>query len=294
MLANQITEEKIRNGSCGCGVWATRTRIKTLADTRDKETYFSIGGGGFCVGMQMTENFYLKSHPSGKSSLMQDFCTEITQNNFEDDVAFFKSHVEMIYSDEEEKALLHNFNTILFENSQGLLLDMEYCWDEAHTTPAHVGARIPGEVIACNFQPSEIELDAFYVTRSYFTRHGNGPMGELGSCLKESINPFMEDKTNVPNPWQGDLRYGIISKKDTRDMLDRIEKDVRHHLLAKLIPTKINLVVTHTNEYHGILDDIQNLAAESMREYTFRNMKFYRSDTEDSVLLCQSEENAKK
>ena len=282
MLSNQITEEKVRNGSCGCGVWAARTRMNVLAEKEFREKFFSVGGSEFRAGLQKTEGFYLNSHSS--NAMMQEFCTDIARGNFEDDMNFFRTHVNIIYSDEEEKELLHSFDEILFENSQGLLLDMEYCWDEAHTTPAHVGARIPSCVIARNFYPDEFEMNAYYISRSYFTRHGNGPMGELGECTKESINPFIEDKTNVPNPWQGDLRYGLISETDVRNMLDRLERDVRHHLMGKLIPTNVNMVVTHTNEYAGIMKKIASIAKSSMREYTFRKMRFYESDNEETLL----------
>jgi len=45
------------------------------------------------------------------------------------------------------------------------------------------------------------DIEIVYVTRAYMTRHGAGPFPH------ESINLDFEDKTNVPNQYQGSMRY---------------------------------------------------------------------------------------
>jgi adenylosuccinate synthase len=50
-------------------------------------------------------------------------------------------------------------------------------------------------------------LRVAYVTRAYTTRHGAGPL-EGARDLSETFD--IVDATNVPNPWQGGLRYGPL------------------------------------------------------------------------------------
>jgi len=252
MLSNQIIEtargEK-RHGSCGCGVWETIVRKKYFQEIV-KCNYSDLT-------LKFPENFinstltdiitYYMDNRLPTFDVMKEFIQgKYTRQNVENDVFFFLKNAQPILPCSEKK-FLHSFKHIIFENSQGLLLDPSYNYDIDHTTPANVDAKFPSLIIRRNFEPDEIDVNAYYITRSYFTRHGVGKMGKSGECLKESINPFMEDFTNHPNPWQGVLRYGIIEMEDAFFMYSRIMADYNLHLAS--INCKINLVITHTNEY---------------------------------------------
>jgi len=53
------------------------------------------------------------------------------------------------------------------------------------------------------------DFDVYYVSRSYVTRHGAGPLPhELAPALLPY--PDVRDDTNVPNPWQQALRFGAL------------------------------------------------------------------------------------
>ena len=81
-------------------------------------------------------------------------------------------------------------------------------------------------------------VETCYITRTYLTRHGAGEFIE--ECKKEEINKDMYDLTNVPNDYQGGIRYGYI---DIDDLLKRIKED------SKKIPdNNYYLFVTHLNE----------------------------------------------
>ena len=79
-----------------------------------------------------------------------------------------------------------------------------------------------------------------YVTRTYLTRHGAGAFDS--ECDKSEINGSMEDKTNVPNPYQGSIRYG---KLDVNKLVSRIKKDIGEHSY------NVSLAVTHLNEFEN-------------------------------------------
>lgn len=99
---------------------------------------------------------------------------------------------------------------LLFEGAQGLLLDEEHEWFP-YVTHAHTGLH---NVLAL---VGNLDLQVIYVTRAYATRHGPGPFPREVAGLRYA------DATNVPNDWQGTLRFGHLD-------LDLLVKSARHDL----------------------------------------------------------------
>ena len=90
----------------------------------------------------------------------------------------------------------------------------------------------------------KIMVEVCYVTRTYLTRHGAGRFDE--ECDKAEINPDMVDLTNVPNPHQGTIRYGLIDKTALQK---RIREDFDSEELPQEFKKKKTFAVTHLNEY---------------------------------------------
>ena len=229
------------HSSTGVGMWETFCRHKHFQKTGDSECIDNI------------IRYYKKVLKDEKGQL--PLGVELFLNgpalkaNCIDDWDFMWEHVYWITSDEEERELLHSYQNIVFENSQGLLLDDDYNFDYIHNTPAHVGARMPMEIIKANFNDDEVWIDNYYVSRTYLTRHGKGQIGvtENLECDKEEINPDMVDLTNVPNPNQGTLRYGTFTTREAIAAVERMAADDKK--IGEYQGTR-NLVITHTNEYN--------------------------------------------
>lgn len=91
---------------------------------------------------------------------------------------------------------LNNFKGhLIFEGSQGVLLDQghgmfPYC-TYANTTSKNIAKYL------------DEQTETYYVTRSYLTRHGNGPFPQES----KKIAKLVDDPTNKPNDWQGTQRY---------------------------------------------------------------------------------------
>ena len=134
----------------------------------------------------------------------------------------------------ELSQVVSDYDTLIFEGGQGLLLDQSNMGDFPHLTPSSVGSYNIHNVI--NNIGAE-STDVFYVSRSYMTRHGAGPMDE--ECEKKDINPTIVDTTNIPNDWQGSLRFGYI---DTDKLYRRVKSDFSRYNNAKL-----NMVFTQLN-----------------------------------------------
>ena len=152
---------------------------------------------------------------------------------FYEDIKFFRMHNEFIPFGQ----LWDEHNNFIFEGGQGLALDMNVS-NDFHTT-SHTGLENPIQML---YKKNDFAAEVCYVTRSYATRHGLGPMDD--EVAKSEINADMVDKTNVRNDYQGELRYGYLS--DT-DMKERIEADFAKTGGDKRF-TK-SMVVTHCNEF---------------------------------------------
>lgn len=95
----------------------------------------------------------------------------------------------------------------IFEGAQGLLLDQgrkEY-WP--HLTRSNTGMR---NIRVLMQQAGITEIDAYYCSRTYLTRHGAGPLPGEDTKMR------YEDNTNLPHEFQGDLRFAPLDWKFLR------------------------------------------------------------------------------
>ena len=99
------------------------------------------------------------------------------------------------------KYSLDESNVVIFEGSQGLLLDMD-CGFMPHCTPSRVGLNgIPEEFLD--------NAEVYLVMRTYLTRHGNGwePIGE-DLLRKDYIS--LGEPTNADDGAQGKFKIGAF------------------------------------------------------------------------------------
>ena len=109
-------------------------------------------------------------------------------------------------------------------------------------------------------------VNAYYVTRTYLTRHG---IGRLDSeCTRNDISDKMEeDKTNVPNPFQNHLRYAPL---DYDSLIRRIFID------SEMYNVDVNIVFTHCNEFPVKSEELNN----AIQGYFESNVRIYEQFSE--------------
>lgn len=107
------------------------------------------------------------------------------------------------------------FDTIVFEGAQGLALDEEL-GHFPHVTRSKTGLPYLVELAQ---EVGLVGVEVFYMTRAYTTRHGAGPLP--GECSADELGD-LQDPTNVPNAYQGTLRFSPL---DPVALVARIEKD---------------------------------------------------------------------
>ena len=260
MMTGQIIEEcrgRKRHGSCGCGIFETRKRYE--------DADWSLGYGdllalneeqieAYCIRIAET---YIPERLEAMGMKAGDAWQKMLQDRgirqaFQEDLRYMQAHTE-IYDDWAKMA--KEWPYLVFEAGQGLALDEMNRQDFPYLTPSRTGSEISARRITAI--PGKTEAAVLYVTRSYLTRHGAGPLP--GECPKERINPDMTDRTNVPNPHQETLRYAMM---DTKAVRKRIDMDFEAS--RKTLPgLKRMLLITHLNETEGKLagdDDMEGMA----------------------------------
>ena len=249
MLTNQLFLEK--NGlhnSCGFGIWETVLRY---------QKGFGISFGAFAAMNREDRIAYLRRVRDGY------FAERVRGLNAAD--FFFRDELLCRFEQDCESMLLlcplrddeylRHYQTVLFENAQGLLLDGNSLEGQEFTTPSTTGSGRVTDSIERIFCGAEVEI--CYVTRSYLTRHGDGSMeGEFTARQLQAVLPGIKpDATNVENRFQGNLRYGMM---DVNLLAERIRKDFERCPDSSGNRYRSSVMVTHLNEYAGI--DAESLA----------------------------------
>ena len=229
-LINQEKENnrgKNRHGSCGMGLWEAELRNKAGYGITLREI----------AAMSTTDLAKRLSDIFDKYVLKRAKELNILTERLLLDVYTIASKIKMAMSviylihTDRIKEFISGYKNIVFETGQGLALDCarEDLWP--HVTSSHTDLTNP--LALCEKWETKLD-EVVYVTRTYATRHGAGPFPAHRENLK------FEDKTNIPNPWQGTMRFGYL---DIEKMLARIDNDKEPKY-----PIKYTLMITHANE----------------------------------------------
>ena len=253
MLIDHATEAWIayergerEHGSCGYGTWCATDRFPTAIYTikdfhdclyNDEYLHFILEDAwNACIAQMIKRGVDVERLPEYKRYFVPD--AQEKKNiitNFINDLRFFFRHTNLTTFD---KFYTHSgFDSLIFENGQGLGLDQN-CGAEWHTT-SNTGMTNPYDMLK-DYHGYHAEV--CYVSRSYTTRHGIGTLEE--EAKKSEINADMIDKTNVPNEFQGILRYGYLADKEQQQ---RIAKDWERIALDQRF--KKTMAITHCNEF---------------------------------------------
>ena len=157
---------------------------------------------------------------------------------------------------------LKDVGTLIFEGGQGLLLDRGNETYAPHVTASSTGLENPCAFLARMGLPLD---GAVYVSRSYVTRHGAGPLPR--ECPREALGSLGPDRTNETNDWQGSLRYA--RHRSEADFVAEVRKDLRRNGGEGV---KARLFLTHLNETGGrvVLEDRQVPAEIFLRHHLLR------------------------
>ncbi|MCV9927742.1 adenylosuccinate synthetase [Flavobacterium sp. LS1R49] len=128
----------------------------------------------------------------------------------EKELHYFLEIIESIDWNISDYSYLNTYNSLIFEGSQGILLDMDH-GVFPNVTYANTTSKNAYEICK-KLKIEDKNIEMYYVTRSYLTRHGHGWM----SNTKKLALINNDEETCVYNEYQkelrtGDLDYGLLN-----------------------------------------------------------------------------------
>ena len=248
-MGAEVARGKNRHGSCGMGIeecvqrnaagygitveelatWTKQDLVDRLKQIRREYT----GRRAKILGIYSSNPYYEMLY---NETVLENFVGEVKEN------------VKLLNLVNADRKWLEEFQNLIFETGQGLLLDQDNEAYAPHLTSSKTGIHNP--TIFLEKRGLSLE-EAIYVTRPYVTRHGNGP---LPCEVKRSELPGVgEDLTNQPNEWQGTLRYAkhegleaffapVLRDRDSVNYVERIEQ-----IKTKESP-ELSILVTQLSE----------------------------------------------
>jgi len=243
-MGAEVARGKNRHGSCGMGIeecvqrnaagygitveelagWSKQDLVDRLKQIRKEYT----GRRAKILGIYPSNPYY---EMLNNETILENFVEEVKKN------------VKLLSLVDADSKWLEEFQNLIFETGQGLLLDQDYEAYAPHLTSSKTG--IHNSVIFLEKRGLFLD-EAIYVTRPYVTRHGNGPLPcEVDPSELPGVG---EDLTNRPNEWQGTLRYAkhesfaaffapVLRDRDSVDCLERMgeTKRPKHPKLSILV-----------------------------------------------------------
>ena len=248
-MGAEVARGKNRHGSCGMGIeecvqrnaagygitveelagWSKQDLLDRLKQIRKEYTERRAK----ILGIYPSNPYY---EMLNNETVLENFVEEVKEN------------VKLLTLVDADRKWLEEFQNLIFETGQGLLLDQDYEAYAPHLTSSKTGIHNP--TIFLEKRGLSLE-EAIYVTRPYVTRHGNGP---LPCEVDRSELPGVgEDLTNRPNEWQGTLRYAKHESLEAffaPALRDRDSVDCLEHMGETKRPKhpKLSILVTQLSE----------------------------------------------
>lgn len=256
MMVNQFLETRrgnARHGSCGIGIYETILRNKN-ATPENTINYLSVASAD---GMPNIDYYDYERIDKllGDRLTDEEKALMINQNihsRYCEDVRFFLDHVVI-----KDESIFDQFNYVVFEGAQGLLLDQNNMDYFPHLTPSNTGIQNVVPYLA-----NSMSIKVCYVTRPYLTRHGAGMLPN--ECSREEVGA-KNDLTNHSNEWQGSLRYG---KLHWPSLMERIIVDFQK--IGDLDAERV-IALTHHDEMITTVQDLKGLGVTYISEGPMRS-----------------------
>lgn len=220
MILNQILERHRGNNKHGsCGLGYNESIVRNIID-RYKITCGDIFSGVYKDKLGIIKKEYIDKRVEqlnlkySNDNLMNIlFDANIIEHFIYDVDNNFKSKIEL----SNIESILENYQTPIFEGAQGLMLSEDYKYFP-YVTHSKTGVSNVIDLLE-EAKLSELDIEVIYVTRSYLTRHGAGP---LPNEMKEKPYKNIKDLTNIQNEFQGILRFAPL---DIDLLSENIEND---------------------------------------------------------------------
>lgn len=216
VIANRNNEDSLNNGTCGCGVWEAINRIN---QSLCLESIWD------CVLYPEQYLYEVRKYYNVEKQ-------EELESKFLSDLNWLK---DKVISWENSIEYAKKFDVLIYESSQGLLLDGTFGL-KPYITPCEL---LPEKDRDGSFMFSlfeeEQEVELYLCTRTYTTRHGAGYIPKESDYIK-----YPAFEANKNNQYQGQFKTGILD-------IDMINRAIDRHCLDNIENCKFNLVINHVD-----------------------------------------------
>lgn len=251
MLINQAIETQRgegRHGSCGLGVW--ETKLRSMNPDYRIQAWELPNQLKISTKMEKIYDEYVPKR-----------CEElgISVPKCLDTIVFVtvcKKMSKYCGIINNNKDFLKSYENLLFEGSQGLFLSEDNKEEGNNVTASKTGLNNPTfKKFSDILKKGNVEV--FYITRCYSTRHGNGKFSEDPHII-ERLN-ITDHYPNYTNEWQGNFKYG---KLDVPKMMKSIQKDTGRLRIGH----KTNLAVSWSDYSDSLITTNGDVPIDSIKD----------------------------
>jgi len=260
---NQQNQKDLEHGTCGWGVGQTIEREENHISLLFEDIFYREP---LNIKLGIIYDYYKK--------LLGEDKIDITRNEFiYSEKYIYKellelSEVKLVYGIPEE------YHNIIFEGSQGLLLDQNNGFFP-HATRANVGSK---NILEMGYKP-----ELYLVTRAYQTRHGNGPITNLN---KSNAIILHDGEKNINNQFQGEFKYSILDLDLLKYAINKDEYIRNSDVKKTLIITCIDDIFRYEYTIDGIVHshNTVNEFVNGIKEYlNIKNVKISSDEYSENL-----------
>ena len=232
-----------RHGSCGMGIDECVQRNRAGYGLSVEEVA-AWNAAELLLRLRELRTRYTRKRAAALGIDRENPYFELLENDtvLQNYVAEVKANVGLLTLVDANRDWLGQFAHLIFESGQGLLLNEDYEAYAPHLTSSKTGMHNPAHFL----EKRGLTLDeAIYVTRSYVTRHGEGPLP--CETARAKLPGVGADLTNQPNEWQGTLRYARHESMES--FFAPVERDKDSvQMFSSARDSKLSILITHLNE----------------------------------------------
>jgi len=224
---NMAVEKANQHGSCGVGFGATvaRNEAGVVLFAKDLAHKWVLE-----EKLKAIDGYYERLLAMDGRKEVLTYYREVVED-YDNDAFIRESMGSLTYfSIATLGEIYEGYEHLVFEGSQGILLDQLH-GIFPHVTRSFTTCKNAMEII--QDLPKTGEIDLYYVSRCYQTRHGNGPMSSTEAVTL--IND--EHEANQTNEFQGALRTAVLDAQLLNYALvsDKVyhgQKTIKKHLVV--------------------------------------------------------------
>jgi len=197
-----------RLGSCGMGFGATVDRhFKDFVRLYVSDLLKPVI---YMQKLKAIRSYYMQKMERETKFRFADFnhdAEDIVFNEYVEKIHTFFSKNDFVLTSEDKLFSNPTWDNYIFEGAQGVLLDQEFGF-KPFITKSNTTSKNAIKILSDNLKSSSLDINVYYVTRCYLTRHGYGPFMQMGDEYKLKNT---ELETNIFNEFQGEFKVGYLN-----------------------------------------------------------------------------------